>query len=326
MHVPDGSATAPPPISLTLWRLSHLSLAFLLEVIELGRAGGDIVDASLLAAIVQANVAPINQEPTLQLAYATLDAVAPDELRRPVSINAVAEMLDLPFETVRRRVGRLSRKGACVITPRGVLVPQAALATPAYQALVLARYARLQRFYFDLRAIQALSPMPTAGEGPQSDALPSAGGPPVRAADRLLGDYVMRFIGSIMRRIGDPLTGLVLLDMARANIEHLTVAEMEASIPIADSQRRPVSIARLAQRLNIPIETLRRRILLLEREGFCRRTRQGSAVISAGLARPGVVSLLLENAANVQRLFAHLDRLGILAAWDGETRAAEARA
>jgi DNA-binding Lrp family transcriptional regulator len=307
-------------ISLALWRLSHLSLTFLLDIIALSRAGGDIVDASLLAAIVQANVAPINQEPTLQIAYATLDAVAPDEFRRPVSVNAVAEMLDLPFETVRRRIGRLARKGACVITPRGVLVPQAALATPEYEALILARNARLQRFYFDLRAIEVLSPIDGASGAPQPKAAP------VRAADRLLGDYVMRFVDCILQRIGDPLTGLVLLDMARANIEHLTVAEVEATIPIADSQRRPVPNTRLAQRLNIPIETLRRRVLFLEREGFCRRTRQGSAVLSAGIGRPGVTSLFVENAANVQRLFTQLDRLGILAAWDRGAPAAQASA
>jgi DNA-binding Lrp family transcriptional regulator len=311
---------------LTLSRGAHLSLGFLLDTIGLSRGGRDIVDAALLAATVQANVAPINQEPTLQLAYAALDAVAPDELRRPVSINAIAEMLGLPFETVRRRVARLARRGACVITPRGVLVPEAALATPEYEALVLARYQRLQRFYFDLTAAGALLPLPRSTEAPQPGAWSSVGGPPVRAADRLLGDYVMRLIESIMRRMGNPLTGLVFLDMVRANTEHLTLSEPEATIPVADSERRPVPIARLAQRLDIPTETVRRRAMFLEREGFCRRTRDGFAVLSTGLTRFGLVSLISENAANLQGLFARLDRLGVLAVWNGQALADETHA
>jgi DNA-binding Lrp family transcriptional regulator len=315
-----------PPLSSTLSRGVHLSLSFLLDTIALSRAGRDIVDAALLAAIVQANVAPINQEPTLQLAYATLDAVAPDELRRPVSINAIAEMLGMPFETVRRRVGRLARSGACVITRRGVLVPEAALATPEYKALVLARYQRLQRFYFDLVAAGALLPLPPSTEARQPGGWSSMGEPPVRAVDRLLGDYVMRLIEGIMRRMGSPLTGLVFMEMGRANTEHLALSEPEAAIPVADSDRRPVPIARLAERLNIPTETLRRRVAFLEREGFCRRTRDGFAVLSAGLARLDQESLISENAANIQGLFARLDRLGVLAVWNGQALADETHA
>ncbi len=70
-------------------------------------------------AINQANNAPLTRDPEARARYGGLDALAPDGERRPVSINAVAASLGLPFETVRRRIRRLAAEQVCVAVGRG---------------------------------------------------------------------------------------------------------------------------------------------------------------------------------------------------------------
>jgi predicted transcriptional regulator len=108
------------------------------------------------------------------------------------------------------------------------------------------------------------------------------------------------------------------MEIGRANTEHLTAAEIEEQIPVADHRRRPISISRLAERLNMPGETVRRRVAILEGAGFCSRTPQGVTVFGAALSRPGVLGLVSQNAADVQRLFTRLDRLGVIASWEAD--------
>lgn len=299
-------------IGLALFRTGRLSLSYVLDTIQLSRSGGDIIDPLIFSAIVEANVAPIRQDPALQLMYAGLNAPAPDELRRPISVSAVAHSLGLPFETVRRRIGQMARAGHCVVSPRGVTVPSAVLTTPMVQMMAVARYERLKRFYLDLRTVELLPQL----EASQANADAMSDVTPVRTVNRLLSEYMMRFIDSVMRRVGDPLAGLILLGLLQANTEHLTLAEQEVVTPIPDHLRKPVSVAAMGKRLNIPAETVRRRILWLEDQGFCRRTSKGFIV--PGVVRPGLLGVLTDNVADVNRMFNKLNRLGLLAAWDQE--------
>ena len=88
---------------------AHLTVAgrvanrLMLDLAKMGGYGRDVIDGILLTAINQANVLPIMRDPQIQRRYATLDNPPPDELRRPVSISAVASSLHVPFETARRR-------------------------------------------------------------------------------------------------------------------------------------------------------------------------------------------------------------------------------
>lgn len=314
MVAPPGPEAATPSDANALWRLSRLSLDYLVDSIELSRAGGHIVDRLLIAAILDANVAPVKQDVGLQFAYGALDDAPPEELRRPVSINAVAHSLRLPFETVRRRVARLARQGVLVVTPRGVLVSQARLESPAFKALSLARYQRLRRFYRDLVDAQALPPLPTAAADAAGGAATETPGesPPVRVANRLLAEYLMRCIEAVMSRVDHPVDGLLLLHMARANLPPVE----EATAPLA-----PVGTVALAERMALSSETVRRRLQALERAGLCARSRKGAVLGPAIVADPAAATLLQENAGNVERLFTRLARLGVLAAWQAESRA-----
>lgn len=289
--------------------MTRLSLAYLMDTVKLSRAGGDVVDCLLLAAIIQAN--------DNQLRGEMIDVLASDALKRPISINALAASLHLPFETVRRRVRKMAERGLCTTISGGVISPRGVLTRPIFASAADARYERLRRFYFDLAEAGA---MPVFERAPASGRLTPHR--PVRAANRLLGEYVLRCADSILCRVGDPLNALILLELTLANTEHLTRAEQEAEIPIPDELRRPIGVERFAERLGLPPETLRRRLVGLEAEGFCKRTTRGVVTLRVAGARPGVIAFVGENLAHVQRLVSQLSRHGVLDKWDAEAELA----
>ena len=116
-----------------------LSVGFVLDIADLGRMNAPLLDALLFAAVIEANVGRFNDQPALQAAYASLDQASPDELRRPVSVNALAGSLGVPFETARRHVNKLISQGAIATAPGGVYVPTAMLTTPHFAAAAVAR-------------------------------------------------------------------------------------------------------------------------------------------------------------------------------------------
>jgi DNA-binding Lrp family transcriptional regulator len=273
----------------------------------------------IMSVILDANFGPIHNDPQLSRLYACLEDVPPDDLRRPVSINAVAASLRLPYETVRRRVGRLARAGACVITPRGVLVPPRVIDNPAHMAAAIARYERLKAFYFELKALNVLE-----GIAPRPPEGLTHARPPVRAANRLISEYTLRVMDAIMRRLGDPLTGLILLEMGRANAEHLTPEQQAQEIPMSDAERKPIPTLTLAKRLGLPPETVRRHVRALEERGFCRQVRGGRLAAVEQLVREGGGHGLAENLQNIQRLFTRCATLGVTGFWEDEAAAAGA--
>ena len=300
----DGSSFSPQ-----VWQVTRASLDFVLDIVRLSRGDGDLLAPLLFTAILEANLAPLNRDRDLQLAFAGLDASAPDELRRPVSINAVAQSLRLPFETVRRRVRRLAAAGACVITPHGVYVPRSAVTSPAYNALQLARHERLGGFYAALQAAGALPASDAAAPPLQDDA-------PVRATNRAISEYMLRAANDLIGMTGDALTSLVLLALARENTGHLDAAGLDAWSRDPLTLGRPVRAARLAAQLALAAETTRRHLVALETGGFSRRTPAGALVTAPPDAWPALAQLVDANVANVQRLFARLRHLGALSAWD----------
>src|SRR4051812_10751470 len=139
---------------------ARLANAFALDLVKLGGFGRDVIDGLLMAAISQANVAQITRNPELQRAYAALDEVPPDGLRRPVSISATANSLKIPFETARRRIAALIELGVVRIEGRGVIIPQGPLNSPFYRMAAEAHYALVRNLYFRLRGIGLLDDLP----------------------------------------------------------------------------------------------------------------------------------------------------------------------
>jgi DNA-binding Lrp family transcriptional regulator len=313
----DAPRPAPTPAeaaaALPWWRIGRLSLGFVLDLIALRPPGGDVVDPLILTVVLEANIAAVNQDPELQRRYARADDPPPDELRRPVSVSAVAASLRLPYETVRRRVAKLAGLGACVVTPEGVMIPAAVVNNAAYLIFAGIRYERLKQFYFDLKALGALQNLPAPAEGPPFDA------PPARIAARVISEYFLRVVDSIMLGIGDPVAGLLLLEMARANGEHAAPEERLRDGPIPDDLRRPIRPHALARRVGMPAETVRRHLAKLDETGFCRRVPGG---LLAALEQLGERTAdgygLATNLVNVQRMFVKLATLGVVAYWEQE--------
>lgn len=295
---------------------ARLTAAFVADLNEIGflrrpeRAGAapgerSTLDAAIMIAITQANVAPLLRDPDRQTAFDGLDAPPPDELRRPVSIRSLADSLGLPAETVRRRVHRMAAEGVCVLSPRGVVVPQRVLASEHYTGPALETCARLGQLYGELRALGALGPPRHPAEAPSPGAFPH------RRVMRIWGDHLLRSLDSVTRNLGDLVTVMLLLSILRANTEGGP-----------GTSPRPVSVAALARRQGLPEETVRRYILRLTAEGRCLRTTRGLVLPPDVLDRPEWGAFTSAHLANLRRFFAALDAQGLLAEWEAGRSAA----
>lgn len=297
--------------------LGRISVAFIVDIITVARMGQEFLDTLITVAIVQANLTPMAGDQDLQHAYGDYDAPPPDELRRPVSVNAIAASLKLPYETVRRRVAALAQGPGFELTPQGVVVSGEALNSPAHREMLGANYAMVRAFYQRLRELGALQDVADLAAGVSATASPQA----VRAVARVSSDYILRMVDVTTTHIGDLIRGVIFLAVLRANTEHLPDDEegTDAGGPasfVPDELRRPVNVAALSARLGIPHETVRRHCVRLCDDRMCLRSPEGLIVPAHVLARPTFVQLMGDNNSHVRRMFTHLARLGVVAEWE----------
>lgn len=275
--------------------LARLSFAFLLDEMTNGVAELEPLDVLLMLAINQANIAPLTRNPDARARYGQLEAPAPDAERRPVSINAVAASLGMPFETVRRRVRALVAAGVCAMCPEGVVVPASFLVSPGYIRSVLTAHQRLRAFYFELAAANLIEELPPSAYDLEDEI-------PVRAAARLLSDYVLRVSEGLLREGGNVVSGLIL------------VALLGTALP--GEGQAPATLKALARRLDLPAETVRRHLVQLVEDGLAVRTPAGLVITAEILGRPGLQLLFADNMIHVQRLLAGLAERGVILAWE----------
>ena len=113
-----GAAELPAGVA------ERLLLAFVLRVLEsFTGLYGDVVTGTILSATIAANIRHVTEDPVLARRYASEDMPPPDALRVPIALRALARAIDLPFETVRRRVATLVAEGRIVWRDDGVVVP-----------------------------------------------------------------------------------------------------------------------------------------------------------------------------------------------------------
>ena len=113
--------------------VERLIQMFAMRVLETFTTHHDgFLPGGIVAAIVAANVRSITADPVLAARYGADQSPPPDTMRVPVSVRALAQELDLPFETVRRRVAALEQAGTVVRCDRGVIVPGRVLRTPEH--------------------------------------------------------------------------------------------------------------------------------------------------------------------------------------------------
>lgn len=108
--------------------------------------GEDLLTMVIHRSIVTANLSHLDVDPALRQ-YAGLERAPPDDVRRPVSIRAIAASLSMPFETVRRRVQRLVELGLCRKVRGGYIVPAETLEGPEAEVALRGNIANLRRLF-----------------------------------------------------------------------------------------------------------------------------------------------------------------------------------
>ncbi len=107
--------------------------------------GGDLTRGAVFIGVIQANIrllAPSPEEDGIETACP-----------KPVSGGALAAMLGIPAETVRRKVKTLIEDGYLVRVNGGLTVPAEVLARPEISRLVRANYLNLRRLFRQLRRV-----------------------------------------------------------------------------------------------------------------------------------------------------------------------------
>ena len=309
------------PIS-TLRLALRAANGFALELLRIQRGGRDFTDAIILATLVQSNSAPVSGDPELQRRYAAFAAPVPQEMRRAISINAMAASLGLPFETVRRRTKRLIADGLCEPTAHGVRLSNALLGSDEHARALQETYAAAQSLYERLLRTDCVRLMDLPPKAPAM-----LGEAPVRIVWRAAADYFLRMMEILLPAFPSITRAFVVLEVTRANLEDIPddlrgeeSYEPQALLP--DEYRKPVRASDIAASLGLPHETVRRTFAALMEEERCVRVRGGFIVPAAVLARPRVVMALGANFRNLGRLFAELAETWVLTRWDLESRAA----
>lgn len=113
--------------------------------------GGDILRGVIFTAIVDANTRHIRPSGVEGQTYSEATDQVPDEIRRPISVHALALELDIPYETTRRHVNALISEGYCKRTETGVLVPAEVIAREPMTMALRRNFENLRRLIGDLR-------------------------------------------------------------------------------------------------------------------------------------------------------------------------------
>lgn len=125
---------------------------FLKSVDLLARAigDGDILRGVIFLAIVDANTRHMRPGELVAQTFAATSNDVPDNLRRPVSVHALALELSLPYETTRRHVNALISQGLCQRSETGIFVSAEVLARKAMTATHEPNIDNLRTLFRDL--------------------------------------------------------------------------------------------------------------------------------------------------------------------------------
>jgi DNA-binding Lrp family transcriptional regulator len=245
-------------------------MAFLLDLASQmnRRHGGDFVQASVFLAVTQA---------TRPVASGEGGALTV----RGISVRAIAQSLLLPYESTRRKIGELEAAGLIQrVSDGGIVVAPGALRGETARADAEANWASLRRLIADLRdlrfdfnAFSEVSALPLRLDAEATDLVGIIAGP--------CADFVLRVLEMAAPVHGSLLDALVCTAIMTANADLLTHdAELAwkyggAETPPPDELRRPVTIAALARRLNLPHESVRRRVNHFVALGWVKRVTGG---------------------------------------------------
>lgn len=231
--------------------------------------GGDVVDGFIFQAVMAANIAHVDSAASAPSAWADLDTPQiPLAGRRPIPISALAASLDMPRQTVWRRLQRLIGAGLILQTQAGVLAPPGDPDGNAYDAALAANTALLTDFLREAR----LEDEARDQERLAALAVLEGADPPHRTLGRLSTTFILYVITEFARRTqGDLVDGYIQLALAFA-----------CASPGRDGRPRPLAAAPtrdVADVAGLAEETMRRRLHGLMKGGFVLRTPRGYAPV-----------------------------------------------
>jgi DNA-binding transcriptional ArsR family regulator len=275
----------------------------------------DLVTALVFLGVTRANVRPLQADPAADAAYASQAEVPPEDLRKPVSVYAVARDLRMPYETVRRHITKLREAGLIEAGARGVWVPNRVHTSDLMREAVIQNWEVSRRF---LRDAISVGVIPACGHA-------AAATDVSRRTVRLSISYFLDSLALMARAVDlDPLSIMIGLEVARGNIEYFAkdraTAEAYAGLGAIppDEIRRPVSVYAVAKSLGLPYETARRHARRLTQAGWLERKDDGGLILPASvLGRPGVLQAALELAAMTEHYLVSLASIGVPPASEG---------
>lgn len=142
---------------------TELFLRFIEEGDELRK--GSLEFGLIFVALLAANTGEITYDRRIAWSYPAAETPPPDELRRPVKVAELSEILGMPYETTRRYVHEMSREGLCrSVARKGFIIPLATLQRPLnlrINTLYAMRFAQaigeLKRAGFDFSQIATIA-------------------------------------------------------------------------------------------------------------------------------------------------------------------------
>jgi len=283
--------------------VARLSSEYVLRLLQLTiEAFGDVRAGLVGQAVETANLAHFDSRNDWGRDHVGSDLTFPNEARRPVSVARLAESLGLPLETTRRIVQRLVDQGICLRVEGGVILPRAAVQRADIGAAVAANIGYARKFIRDLQAAGFTEA--ACFDGTELAAQDSFA---ARVAARLSAQYLLRVCQLIAAVHGDIRLGIVAQTIIAANTAHLDMrggegwryANLEDVPP--DEVRRPIRIARLAESLGLPFETVRRYVRRLTADGSCVRVKGGLIVPRQVQERPAAVRGSVANVSYVRK-------------------------
>jgi DNA-binding transcriptional regulator YhcF (GntR family) len=284
---------------------ARLGMSFFLQHLQIVRDQRPLVDGLILLALFQFNYGRLNEEQARDLAGGGAESGP-----TAASVNALAQSLKLPFETVRQRVAVLRSDGLCERHKGSLLITPAQLQTERFQWQAQAIWSEVRRLYFGLADLGVLRPVAAA---------PVRDSPPLFDVLRLASEYTLRQVEAMTDQVANPALGILIINILRATTEHLDDTYTEVSETddlVRDELRRPASVPMLASRCGLTVETARRHISTLVDQGWVVRAPGGGVMVTRDMLRgPPWPEARRQNVANLNRLVEGLDAVGALAFW-----------
>jgi len=292
---------------------ARVNIRLTLEVIQATRRclGLDVETCLIFAGILAGNASAVEESPDFSRRYAS--APVPDDLRRPMRVQRLAESLSLPRETTRAKVTTMIGEGLVEQTGEGLIVPAATLASPRLISMSVDHMAALEIAVE--RLARAGCAELTSGERLAARPFPSMWG-----AMRTLTQHVLRGVVEL-RGFAPPMSllqaylMLAILDRSAWRMSSGdTILYARHDDPPPPSAHALVSAQGLATFLDLPRETVRRNMHALVRDGSLVQDPEGYAISPSVrvIGSSGERRLLERTNADLARLVRKIRNIGAL--------------